>query len=241
MRPELLVIAFAGAALAALAVTAFASDAPELLGADAGGGGELQPELLPGFSGAFDSAPAPGLAELIDYSGGGINANNVVMDSDANVSAFLAMLRTSEVSTAGPDGYGVLFGFQPFNDFTTHPALAGWNGVPLTDEQCRGAGFGPGCVSTAAGGYQINKPTWDRVRARLGLPDFSPASQDAAAVELIREKGALDDVRAGRFDQAVNKVRRVWASLPGAGYAGQGTRTLAWARSQYENAGGAYG
>ena len=28
------------------------------------------------------------------------------------------------------------------------------------------------------------------IRDKLGLPDFSPASQDAAAVELIREAGA---------------------------------------------------
>ena len=64
-----------------------------------------------------------------------------------------------------------------------------------------------------------------------------PASQDAAAIELIREAGALGDVRAGRFDEAVAKVRGIWASLPGAGYA-QPEKSLESLRLAFLNAGG---
>ncbi len=95
----------------------------------------------------------------------------------------------------------------------------------------------PGCVSTAAGKYQINKPTWLRCQKALGLRDFSPASQDLACAWLIEDKGAMPDLLAGRFGAAVTKIRKVWASLPAAGY-GQGERSLAWLTAKFEQAGG---
>ena len=159
------------------------------------------------------------------------------MTAQANERAFLAAIRVGEGTSAG-NGYSILFGGAPFASFAEHPALLGWGGGRLSDAMCRGAGFGPGCVSTAAGAYQINKPTWRRIRDKLGLSDFSPASQDAAALELISEKGALGDVRAGRVAVAVGKVRKVWASLPGAGY-GQGEVMLSAFVNNYANAGGA--
>jgi len=79
--------------------------------------------------------------------------------------------------------------------------------------------------------------TWDTLKTRLNLPDFSPASQDAAALELVRERGALNDVRAGRVVQAVVKVAKVWASLPGAGY-DQPERKLSSLVGAFADAGG---
>lgn len=158
--------------------------------------------------------------------------------ADSNTAAFLMMIRKAE-GTAGPNGYRTLFGGQLFSDFSDHPRTA---------KQFRD-GAGRTLWTTAAGAYQFmavspiptggytRSNTWDRLRDKLGLPDFSPASQDAAAVELIREAGALGDVRAGRFDQAVSKVRRIWASMPGAGYA-QPEKSLDALRVAYLNAGG---
>ncbi|WP_460427983.1 hypothetical protein [Azotobacter armeniacus] len=60
---------------------------------------------------------------------------------------------------------------------------------------------------------------WPHYRDQLNLPDFGPLSQDRWAIRLIRERKALDDIRAGRIKQAIAKVRNLWASLPGAGYA----------------------
>jgi muramidase (phage lysozyme) len=75
-------------------------------------------------------------------------------------------------------------------------------------------------VSTAAGAYQIIKPTWERVRQAKWwgpyLPDFSPASQDDAARRLLIERGALSHVRAGEFDTALVLAAPEWASLPGS-------------------------
>jgi lysozyme len=79
----------------------------------------------------------------------------------------------------------------------------------------------PGCRSTAAGRYQIIVGTWRGLKKDLRLPDFSAASQDRAAVELLRRVGALDNIRRGDLSGAVAAARRTWAGLPGAGYAGQ--------------------
>lgn len=163
---------------------------------------------------------------------------NPTTDQDqaaANEAAFLLMIRTAE-GTADANGYRRLFGGDLFT---------GWDDHPRQVRRYRGL------WTSAAGAYQFmaispipgtdkstKVNTWDRIAARLGLTDFTPASQDAGALELIREAGALGDVRAGRFDQAVAKVRGIWASLPGAGY-GQPERSLQSLRTAYLNAGGA--
>lgn len=157
----------------------------------------------------------------------------------ANLAAFLLMIRSAE-GTAGPNGYRTLFGGRLFEGWDDHPRRA----VQFTDKA------GRKLWTSAAGAYQFmavspipggstKVNTWDRLAERLGLPDFSPASQDAAAVELIREAGALGDVQAGRFEAAVGKVRRIWASMPGAGYA-QPEKTLDRLAQTYAQAGGAF-
>lgn len=144
-----------------------------------------------------------------------------------NVGAFLAVIRAAEGTDKAADAYRVCYGYShTIGDLSDHPAVTGeWRGKTLSDGMCRNAGFGPGCVSTAAGAYQIIKPTWLKVRDALGLLNFHPASQDAAAIELVRRRGALEDVKAGRFVAAVEKCRNEWASLPG-NYAGQGQRSI---------------
>lgn len=186
------------------------------------------------IDGEGDAAP-----DLEDYGQQAIALADTYTDevrTDMNKAAFLMALRMGE-GTSGSAGYRTLMGGALFDSYAAHPALMGWRGTPLTDAMCAGAGFGPGCVSTAAGAYQINKPTWNRVNAKLGLGDFTPASQDAAAWELIREKGADADILAGRIAQAVSKVRKIWASLPGAGY-GQHEVALSAFNSVYMQAGG---
>lgn len=185
----------------------------------------------------------PGVFDFDTYSPFGAMTDIILTPNTdlaaANVSAFLATIRKAE-GTAGPNGYRTLFGGSLFSDFSDHPRQA----KQFTDKT------GQRLWTSAAGAYQFmavspipgtanstKVNTWDRIAARLGLADFSPASQDAAAIELIREAGALGDVEAGRFDDAVNKVRRIWASLPGAGY-NQPERDMDTLRWAYLGAGG---
>lgn len=160
--------------------------------------------------------------EVPDFFGG---VEYDMSNAGGNRAAFLMMIRTAE-GTAGPNGYRTMFGGNLFESFADHPRIV--NTYTLA---------GKPISSSAAGAYQFLRRTWDVLQKRLGLPDFSPASQDAAALELIREAGALGDVDAGRFESAVRKVRRIWASMPGAGY-GQPEIALGRLQAAYENAGG---
>lgn len=134
-----------------------------------------------------------------------------------NLVAFLAVIRQAEGTAGAGDPYRVCYGYtHTIQNMAGHPVDTGeWPGVTLPDGVCEAAGFGPGCKSTAAGAYQIIRPTWRSLESALGLGDFSQASQDAAAIELIRRRGALSDVQGGRISEALRKCSAEWASLPG--------------------------
>jgi len=127
---------------------------------------------------------------------------------EANVKKFLDFLGRAE----GAD-YNTIVGGSKFSDFRAHPRVVGLR----TAE-------GP---STAAGKYQIVGSTYDEVAPKLGIRDFTPDSQDRIAVELIRRKGALEDVRNGNFDAAIGKLGGTWASLPSSPYS-QPKRSAEW-------------
>lgn len=144
----------------------------------------------------------------------------------ANERAFLDMIAYAE-GTSGNNGYRTMFGGGLFNSYADHPRVR---------HQFKNLA-GETLYTTAAGRYQFLARTWDELRADLGLVDFGPASQDRAALELIRQRGALADVRAGRVAAAVAKVAPIWASMPGAGYS-QPERKLASLTQAYQSAGG---
>lgn len=144
-----------------------------------------------------------------------------------NVCAFLDMLAVSEgTQGSGDDGYNVIVGGTLFSSYAKHPQVSVW--LPRYK-----------VYSTAAGRYQFIQGTWSKLQAMLHLPDFSPVSQDLAAVELLRGRQALDDVKAGRFTIALQKCAKEWASLPGAGY-GQREVPVARLQAAYAAAGGRY-
>lgn len=72
--------------------------------------------------------------------------------------------------------------------------------------------------STAAGRYMFLESTWNKAAPRLELADFSPLNQDLAALLLIYERHALDDIKKGDLKNAISKVKTIWSSLPGAPY-----------------------
>lgn len=144
-----------------------------------------------------------------------------------NEKSFLDMLAFSEGVAAGDDGYRTLFGGQFFDSFADHPRQV----FPFTNKR------GETLRTSAAGRYQFLARTWDDIARRLNLPDFSPENQDRAALELVRQRGALADVQAGRIQMAIAKCAPIWASLPGAGYA-QHENKLTSLVAQYQASGG---
>lgn len=147
------------------------------------------------------------------------------MKTNKNLRAFLLVIRHGE-GTLGPAGYRTLFGGSTFKSYADHPRVKitrSSRGKPIT--------------STAAGAFQFLERTWDHCQAVLKLPDFGPRSQNLAATYLIRERGALDDVLAGRLFTAIRKCNKEWASLPGSPY-GQPVMSLEKARDLYLKFGG---
>lgn len=154
------------------------------------------------------------------------------MTTNDNLSAFLYMIRKAE-GTASENGYRYLFGStygheKLFNSYADHPKKF----FDYTDKA------GKTVVTSAAGAYQITYTTWKALKMKISLPDFSPSNQDKAAIQLITEKkGAIDDIKAGRFISALDKVRKIWASLPGSGN-NQPERSIAKVTEWYQKAGG---
>ena len=60
----------------------------------------------------------------------------------------------------------------------------------------------PKLKSTGAGRYQLLSRWWDAYRKQFGLKDFSPKSQDAVALQQIKERGALPMIDRGDIRQA---------------------------------------
>lgn len=152
-----------------------------------------------------------------------------IVTAARNIAAFLDMLAWSEGTAGiGDDGYNVLVGSrkaQPitFGNYADHPRIM----VQIRE----------GLVSSAAGRYQLLGRYFDPYKKLLKLQDFSPAAQDAIAIQQIREQGALPAIEHGDLADAIRRCRNIWASLPGAGY-GQHEHKLTDLRAAFTKAGG---
>lgn len=158
------------------------------------------------------------------------------MTITVNQKAFLDTIAFSEIGAAllanpaTDRGYKVIVGSTPLKPilmqtYDRHPRQL----VVLAN----------GLTSTAAGRYQLLWRYFDPYAKLLGLDDFSPDSQDAIALQQIREHHALDEIESGHFQVAIGKVSNIWASLPGAGY-GQHENHMAALEDAYERAGGTF-
>jgi len=126
------------------------------------------------------------------------NQDNIERD---RVQAFLDTIASAE-GTASADGYRTQYTGTTFVSFSDHPR----------EMRC-GRRYGKKLCSDAAGRYQFLSTTWDRFAKKFSLTDFGPENQDLVAVELIREKGALEDIEAGRLQSAVRKLAYIWPSF----------------------------
>lgn len=157
-----------------------------------------------------------------------------------NRKAFLDMLAVSEGTSTSKftkcDGYDVIVigtdgVHELITDFSTHPFANGLRPSKVFNSK--------GETSSASGRYQFMKKDWNHYRDMLNLPDFGAESQDIWALQLIKECRALPAIDAGRFDEAVYLCRKIWASLPGAGY-GQHENGIEKLRAAYVKAGGLF-
>jgi muramidase (phage lysozyme) len=155
-----------------------------------------------------------------------------------NRTAFLEMIAYSEGTSTSPatkcDGYDVIvtgIDGKPeiFTDFSNHPFAGGRKSKIINSS---------GLTSNASGRYQFMLRDWAHYRALLALPDFMPTSQDKWALQLIRERHAIDLIDAGLFAEAVARCSNLWASLPGANYPGQHENQISALQGVYILSGG---
>lgn len=145
-----------------------------------------------------------------------------------NVRAFLRLIREGESSQA-ERAYHTQVGGRILTSLADHPKEVVT--VRIGGKDLR---------SSAAGAYQFLTKTWGECAQALDLANFGPGAQDLAAVFLIWRRRALDDVVAGRIEEAISKCNREWASLPDSPY-GQPTQTMAGALRVYAAWGGTLG
>ncbi|MGB1205321.1 MAG: glycoside hydrolase family 104 protein [Chitinophagales bacterium] len=164
-----------------------------------------------------------------------------VPSSFLNVDAFLKVIQFAEGTYRESNPYSVTYGYDHIiQNFSDHPAITGeWTGKLLPSSYCTNAGLSAGCKSTAAGAYQIIKPTWIGIKNKYPNSKFDKAGQDNAAIHLIAQKNAIQDVENGNFDAAIYKINKIWASLPGSPY-GQPTRSMNELRDFYVEHGGSF-
>lgn len=143
--------------------------------------------------------------------------------NEAGGTRVLALIDTIKVSELGEkliavsdDGYNVLVTSTPaqpilFGSYHDHPRRMFI--VHIGTQTVN---------SSASGAYQQIISTWDEQQRALALPDFSPRSQDLAAVNLLRRAGAIEHILSGNLlnaievAAAIGDAAPIWASLPGS-------------------------
>ena len=146
-----------------------------------------------------------------------IRPDQIGVDGASQV-AFLDLISWSEGTSASKetkcDGYDVIVsgatGPNVFEDFSAHPFAAGR--PPIIVRQV------PRLLSTASGRYQIIISTWRTLAQILNLEDFTPLSQDKAALKLLAQAGAVAELNAGQVEAAITSASSIWASFPGNNY-----------------------
>jgi muramidase (phage lysozyme) len=181
-------------------------------GMGSGGGGGS------GMSGVSPRRPAPMTAPRGSAGAGGPIASDGTIPPEGR--ALLDVIASSE--SGGKDAYRKMYGGGLFSSFADHPRI----------RHLIRSGPNAGRTSSAAGRYQFLSGTWDRMAKKLGLTDFSPASQDKAAWQLAAEayrRNTGGDLAAALKSGDPNVIAGVgralrgeWTSLPGGIEQGQG-------------------
>lgn len=135
-----------------------------------------------------------GITECQRLTKDGIEAQENL--KDPRVRAFLDMIAFAEGNTS----YNTAFGStaskpKTLENLAAHPNTATGG-------------------SSASGRYQFKADTWNEVKEKLGLGDFTPESQDIASVYKMKTRGALNLLLAGNLAAAVEAASAEWASLP---------------------------
>lgn len=125
---------------------------------------------------------------------------------------------TSRSKYTKDDGYDVLVegisgppGPFPkiFTDYSKHPNIVVTVSLKTN----------PVLKSSAAGRYQFLYGTWIEVVNKYGFRGrFTPEAQDLAAIKKFTERGAIEHIKAGRWEEFIYACNKEWASFSGSPY-----------------------
>ena len=117
------------------------------------------------------------------------------------IRAFLDMIAEAEgwfygANNHRPPQYDEISGWLKVDDISSHPNKKGsW--------------------STAAGRYQFMPPDWAATKKATGVLDFTPRSQDIAAVYLLMTRNnIIGAILEDNIFEAIQRASGTWASLP---------------------------
>lgn len=144
--------------------------------------------------------PSPALAKYL----------NLIAFSEGTSTSSLTQNKGYDVIVTGVDGPEI------FTDYSDHP---------FADRPAKVIRTSPLLQSTAAGRYQLLYRYWKVYKVQLGLADYGPVSQDAVALQQMKEKHAIEMVLAGNIEGAIQACSNIWASFPGNSY-GQGGHSM---------------
>jgi muramidase (phage lysozyme) len=158
---------------------------------------------------------------------------------DPKLKSFLDLIAWAEGTSTNAltqnDGYDVIVtghdGPEIFSSYDDHPFASGRPPKVVRTH--------PYLASTASGRYQLLLRWWEPYKAQLQLSDFSPASQDAVAIQQITERRAMPMIQAGDIHGAIAACSNIWASLPGNDYDQPGGQTMAALLTRYGQLSGA--
>lgn len=176
-----------------------------------------------------------------------IGQRQKLTSAQAQTIALRAFLRggitAAETEIAGKEfnPYQITFRYRTFTSYADHPRIC----VPFED--------GSNC-STAAGAYQFLEDTWDGLREEFpdmwdtSVPAFAPQNQDIGAILLLVRRGSYRPLMNGvsvlnqrvvmdrsRFNEAIYKSCKEWASFPCAPGRGFGDSNGFYDRPKYDN------
>ena len=102
-------------------------------------------------------------------------------------------------------GYDVIVGGELFTDYSRSPS-----------QTCHAKTQNPNQQAPDATSFFSR--WWDALTASSWPERLLSESQDAVALQQIKERGALPMIDRGDIRQAIDRCSNIWASLPGAGY-----------------------
>jgi muramidase (phage lysozyme) len=114
---------------------------------------------------------------------------------DSNLSAMLDLVAWAEGTGAS---YNTAYTGAKFESNADHPRR-----IYTAD----------GVSSDASGRYQFLSTTWDAIKAQAKVTDFTPASQDKAAIELMKRRGCYSAAVRGDVKEFADRCWQEWASF----------------------------